>query len=48
MSERGLLFMINNIISDKGIIEREKRIFEQIAFSVLIISCIYIFNIKAP
>ena len=37
--------MINNIISDKGIIEREKRIFEQIAFSVLIISCIYIFNI---
>ena len=37
--------MINNIISDKGIIEKEKRIFEKIAFSVLIVSCIYIFNI---
>ena len=37
--------MINNIISDKNLIEKEKKIFELIIFFILLISCIYIFNI---
>ena len=37
--------MINNIISDKNLIEKEKKIFEIIIFFILLISCIYIFNI---
>lgn len=37
--------MINNIISDRFLIEKEKKLFEKIIFFVILVSCIYIFNI---
>lgn len=37
--------MVNNIIRDRSLIEKEKKLFELIILSVLLISCIYIFNI---
>ncbi|WP_455540054.1 sensor histidine kinase [Terrisporobacter sp.] len=37
--------MFKNIISDRNIIEREKKVFEKVVFIVLVVSCIYIFKI---
>ena len=37
--------MIENIISDKSIIEKEKKLFESIICFILLVSCIFIFNI---
>ena len=37
--------MIENIISNENIIEREKNIFEKIILVVCMLSFIYIFNI---
>lgn len=37
--------MINNIISDRSLIEKEKKLFEKIIFFVLLVCCIYVFNI---
>ena len=37
--------MIDNIISDTSIIEKEKKLFESIIFFILLVSCIFIFNI---
>lgn len=36
---------MNNVISDGSIIKKEKKLFELIIFTILLISCTYIFNI---
>lgn len=37
--------MIKNIISDTSLIEKEKKLFEKIIFIILVVACIYTFNI---
>lgn len=37
--------MVNNIINDTKLIEKQKKIFESIIFFILLVSCIFIFNI---
>ena len=37
--------MVNNIISDTKLIEKQKKLFESIIFFILLVSCIFIFNI---
>lgn len=37
--------MIKNVISDRNLIEKERKLFEKIIFTIFLVSCIYIFNI---
>lgn len=37
--------MIKNIISDRSLIEKERKLFEKTIFIIFLVSCIYIFNI---